>query len=320
MATAPGRLSIIALVRELSPKTLGRVRDALYALDPEGEHSSAERQEFWKKTLFDAGLAPAFIDVAATYQFNWTDIIPHLHTGKFGAQNQTFATRIPPNVGELYLNRLVAFALEQSKDTLMEGGIRESLQDDGFAISSESQTNIPPELAKLPTKEALLKDLSSQIRDHSLVAVMFVDLDNFKSVNDQLGHSEGDKCLIDVVTTIRGVVQGKGKLYRCGGDEFCVLLPNFSTAEAHVTAERIRAAIEAMPPVGGIVEVTTSIGVASSDVPYLENPQALVDSADGAMYVSKWTTKNRVCAWPPSNEDKELAQKNRANAAAKGGR
>jgi hypothetical protein len=140
-------------VGELSQKTLGRVRDALYALEPEGEYSSAERREFWRNILFDEGLATGFIDIAATYDFNWTNILPHLYTGKFGTQNQTFATLIPPSVGELYLNKLVVFALEQNKDTPMEEGIRKSLRDDGFAISSGSQTRVPPERAELPTKE-----------------------------------------------------------------------------------------------------------------------------------------------------------------------
>jgi hypothetical protein len=141
-------------VRKLSQKTLGRVRDALYALEPEGEYSSAERREFWRKILFDEGLATAFIDVAATYDFNWTDILPHMYAGKFGTQNQTFATLIPPNVGELYLNKLVAFALEQSKDTPVGDVIRESLRDGGFAIPSESQTRVLPERSELPTKDA----------------------------------------------------------------------------------------------------------------------------------------------------------------------
>jgi TIR domain len=141
-------------VRELSQKALGRVRDALYALEPKGEYSSTERREFWKKILFDGGLATAFTDVAATYDFNWADIIAHLHTGKFGAQNQTFATLIPPSIGEMYLNKLVVFALEQSTDTPMEEGIRESLRDDGYPISGGSQTRVPAERAELSKKEA----------------------------------------------------------------------------------------------------------------------------------------------------------------------
>src|SRR6266851_2282418 len=62
------------------------------------------------------------------------------------------------------------------------------------------------------------------------------------------------------------------------------------------------------------VKVTTSIGVAASDGRGLENPEALVSAADEAMYVSKWTTKNRVTTWPPSDKDSELARDSRARA------
>jgi diguanylate cyclase (GGDEF)-like protein len=289
--------STIDPMPEFSHKTPGRVRDTLYALEPEGEYTSREGEEFWKKALFDAGFPTAFTDTALTYQFNWTDIISHLYTGKFGNQNQHFAVVIPPSIGESYLKKLVVFALERSIGTPAGDLIRESLQADGFPISGELDTNVPPELARLPTKDVLLKDLSQQIRDHPPVSVIFVDLDNFKGVNDQFGHLEGDKCLIDVVRTIGAAIQGKGKLYRYGGDEFCVLLPNYSTAEGHMTAERIRAAIEAKPPVRGSVKVTTSIGVASSEMRGLEDPEKLVDSADRAMYSAKRTTKNRVCVW-----------------------
>ncbi len=301
---------------EISQQTLGYVCDALYALEPDAE-SSFEKQEFWKRTLFRAGFAPAFTEVAASYDFRWTDIIPALYIRKFGNRNQHFANLLPPFATESYLNQLVAFAVSQSADSPIGDKLRESLQADGSPISGQLQTTAAPELAKLPTKEILLKDLSSEIRDHPAVAVLFVDLDNFKSVNDQFGHSEGDKCLIDMVDAIGSVVCGKGKLYRCGGDEFCVLLPNFSTSEAHATAERIRSAIDAKPSVKGFVKVTASIGVASSDEQGLKNPQTLYDSADRAMYVSKWTGKNRVCDWPLSQEDAELADKNRGNMASR---
>jgi diguanylate cyclase (GGDEF)-like protein len=257
--------------------------------------------------FFDAGFATAFTDIAATCQFNWTDIIPHLYTGKFGNQNQHFATLIPPSIGELYLRKLVLFALEQTNGTPDGELIRVSLQADGFPITAELQTNVPPELTKLPRKETLLEDLSKQLGDYAPVALLFVDLDKFKSVNDQFGHLEGDKCLIDVVSTLGGAIRGKGKLYRYGGDEFCVLLPNYSIDEGRMTAERIRAAIEARPPVRGSVKVTASIGVASSEmherhvissvgiapIPQAD-PTELVALADKAMYESKNGGGNRV--------------------------
>ena len=82
----------------------------------------------------------------------------------------------------------------------------------------------------------------------------------FQSVNDTNGHPEGDACLDRVVSTLGDVVGRKGKIYRWGGDEFAVCLPDFSTEEAQVTADLIRRAVEQTKP-GGEVTVTTSIGI-----------------------------------------------------------
>src|SRR5260370_25939934 len=89
----------------------------------------------------------------------------------------------------------------------------------------------PKELEKLPNRVALLSELSAQIQNGKLVSVAFIDLDNFKQVNDQHGHSEGNKCLVEVVASLAAVISGKGRIYRVGGDEFCVLLANFSSFE-----------------------------------------------------------------------------------------
>jgi GGDEF domain-containing protein len=80
-------------------------------------------------------------------------------------------------------------------------------------------------------------------------------------------------------------------------------------------AERVRASIDALAPFGGLVKVTASIGVAVSDGKALATPDALVKAADEAMYVSKFTTKNRICLWPPDAAEAAQADINRRNAA-----
>jgi diguanylate cyclase (GGDEF)-like protein len=303
-------------MQQISQRTLGLVRDALTALQPEEVDSFIELQQFWKQILFDEGLPQAFIDVAATYHFRWLDIVPHLYTGKFGNQNLNFAYLVPPAIQDEYLKKLVKFAVKKSEGTELGEQILNALRSDLQPSRNQLDKSTPPELAKLPAKEGLLKDLSLEFQNQSSVALVFIDLDNFKTVNDQLGHLAGDKCLIDVVNEISKVIRGKGKLYRCGGDEFAVLLPNFSTSEAHATAERIRSEVAAMPAVGQKVPVTASIGVASSDVSGLNTAPVLYEKADEAMYISKFTTKNRVSVWPSSKEDQELAQRNREASVA----
>jgi len=150
----------------------------------------------------------------------------------------------------------------------------------------------------LPTKDVLLKDMVTILERHSVSALLVIDLDNFKSVNDRLGHSKGEECLDLVVSTIGIVVGRRGKIYRWGtGDEFAVCLPDFSTEEAQVTAERIRRGIEEAKP-GGEINVTTSIGVCASDRVESQSAKEILDFADKAMYQSKNLSKNRVTTWP----------------------
>jgi diguanylate cyclase (GGDEF)-like protein len=153
-------------------------------------------------------------------------------------------------------------------------------------------------LAKLPRKEDFNEDVAEQLKS-GLLSVIMIDLDNFKSVNDKGGgHHAGDLCLEKVVKTIGEIVSQKGKLYRWGGDEFSICLPNFSTNEAIATAERIRVSIESARP-GGDIPVTASIGVASSD--QIESDAVcLFKAVDAAAYVSKERGKNRVT---PASKD-----------------
>jgi len=149
----------------------------------------------------------------------------------------------------------------------------------------------------LPNKEILLSDMATILERHPVTALLVIDLDEFKSVNDTQGHPEGDACLDRVVSTIATVVGRKGKLYRWGGDEFAVCLPDFSTEEAETTAERIRNAVEQARP-GGEVAVTTSIGVCGTDRTDSKSAEEILAFADKAMYESKRLGKNRVTIWP----------------------
>jgi len=301
-------------VAELTQRTLGLVRDVLFEMEPEDSPNAFEKNKFWKEVLFDAGFPQTFIDAAKSYDFRWTDIIPDLFTAKFRVRH--LAKSIPPALCEQFLGKLVSFAC--SAESSLGEALQDSLINDGFDNSSV-QTQTPAALAKLPIRESLLNDLGTQITNRKLASVVFIDLDNFKQVNDQHGHAEGDKCLVEVVAQISIAILGKGKLYRVGGDEFCMLLPNFASSEAAATAERVRRAVDALKPFGGTTKVSTSIGVADSSAQGLADPESLVKAADDAMYISKWTSKNRVTIWPPSDSDRQLANDNRERAKSRQG-
>jgi len=155
----------------------------------------------------------------------------------------------------------------------------------------------PQKALTLPNKDILLSEVTTMLGRNVAIALIVIDLDEFKSVNDTHGHLEGDACLVRVVSTIVTVIGVKGKLYRWGGDEFVVALPDFSTEEAQVTAERIRVAVE-QAKLGGNVAVTASIGVCGNDRTDSKSGEEILAFADQAMYQSKQSGKNRVTTWP----------------------
>jgi diguanylate cyclase (GGDEF)-like protein len=121
-----------------------------------------------------------------------------------------------------------------------------------------------------------------------------VDLDHFKSVNDTYGHPAGDALLREVCATIRAAVRPTDGVYRYGGEEFCILLPATSLAEAQETAERVRRAIADRGfDIGGgqTLTATASLGVA---VTTGGDPAALVHDADTALYAAKAGGRNQV--------------------------
>jgi two-component system cell cycle response regulator len=128
------------------------------------------------------------------------------------------------------------------------------------------------------------------------VAVMMIDVDNFKVVNDRYGHPVGDRALKAIANTLRGRTRVFDSIARYGGDEFAVLMPGAGPQDAMAAAERLRAAIERMPfsPEPGVMhKLTVSIGVAfSSDRNH--TVEMLLQVSDQAMYRAKRTGRNRV--------------------------
>ena len=182
---------------------------------------------------------------------------------------------------------------------LKETGIDTRFDAEGRLVRVSGIDTSPRPIAELPNQAEFNSALASQAA--TPVAVVFVDLDNFKAVNDTRGHSAGNDCLATVAEVISGCIVGKGRLYRYGGDEFTVILQNAGIDEAAATAERIRRSIESARP-GGEIEVTASVGVAASDQTGFDRPEKLLEAADKAMYQSKEGGKNRVTNWSTGDE------------------
>jgi len=142
--------------------------------------------------------------------------------------------------------------------------------------------------------------LAQARREDSLVGVMFLDLDNFKHINDTLGHDAGDNLLVEAARRVSSCLRGTSTVARLGGDEFLVVLPGLTDTEATIqVAQRILSTFE--PPYilsGQEVFVTTSIGIAifpdDSD-----SSGMLLQHADAAMYRAKNKGKSAYALFTP---------------------
>ena len=142
--------------------------------------------------------------------------------------------------------------------------------------------------------------LARATRSHSLLAVLFLDLDDFKLVNDSLGHAAGDDLLVAVAARLDSSLRGGDTAARFGGDEFAVLLEEISDLEeATQVAERIISELRApMMIEDREIQVHASIGIAlPSDI---EGPAELLQAADVAMYAAKGRGKGRYEVYQPA--------------------
>jgi len=130
---------------------------------------------------------------------------------------------------------------------------------------------------------------------HDKFSIMMLDLDYFKAVNDNYGHPAGDVVLQRVARLLQYSIKSSDYVFRFGGEEFLILLPDTEQSHAKATAERIRAAIENMSIIyeGTPIKITISIGLAEQDVKdnTIHNVQHLADSA---LYRAKQSGRNKV--------------------------
>jgi diguanylate cyclase (GGDEF)-like protein len=182
--------------------------------------------------------------------------------------------------------------------------------------SLKDQADTDP-LTGLLNRRGGLRFLNSDRARHdrrAQTAVIMIDLDNFKQINDTYGHALGDAVLQSTGKLLASHAQGSDAMIRWGGEEFLVLRPSASMADAWGWADRIRQAIETTTvTVDGVsVLVTSSLGV---DVfPTHELNESIITRADRAMYLAKESGRNRVCTWRMI-EAMEIAEELQTNAA-----
>lgn len=144
--------------------------------------------------------------------------------------------------------------------------------------------------------EMLHKELERSHRSGRPAAVLMVDVDHFKRINDVYGHATGDQVLRSVAEVIRRSVRQYDSVGRYGGEEFLIVLPETSPADVETIAERIRAAAASTPILidGRNVFVTLSIGIDTTGPDDVADAERMVSAADMAMYQAKNAGRNRV--------------------------
>ena len=178
------------------------------------------------------------------------------------------------------------------------------------------------ELTGLPNRALFMDRLAHALtgteRGEESLAVLYLDLDNFKVVNDSLGRGQGDVLLVEVARKLKSTLRPGDTAARLGGDEFCILLEDVvDEGEALLVVERLRRSFSAPIHVDGQeVHVSTSVGIAlGSGAAYRQGKgaEALLRDADLAMYEAKSRGKNKHVVYDSSMNDRARARLRKEN-------
>src|SRR5205823_2501098 len=165
-------------------------------------------------------------------------------------------------------------------------------------------------LTGLPNRRAFLERLSDELarakRTGGPVCIAYLDVDNFKHLNDRQGHLEGDEFLRRIAQAIKDTVRATDVAARLGGDEFAVLFADAKRIAVEALAQRLLARIRALGDRYPGLDLGASVGMAWFEhAP--EEPELLLQRADGAMYEAKTAGKHRFALWS-GDADKPVLQ------------
>ncbi|AWU94842.1 GGDEF domain-containing protein [Azospirillum ramasamyi] len=204
----------------------------------------------------------------------------HLAAGFYGSLVMPF----PSYISALWLLLLIAVVATLAAISQLHFMVALLAQAAHDALTGAFSRRIGEELLKLQVANAE--------RTSQPLTVIFVDLDDFKAVNDRFGHEEGDRVLRHAANTIRSLLRQSDALVRWGGEEFLILMPDTRIDGAMIAVERMRRAGFGKRP-DGILQ-TASIGIAEQSTDRPADWEALVELADQRMYRAKQDGKNRV--------------------------
>jgi diguanylate cyclase (GGDEF)-like protein len=219
-----------------------------------------------------------------------------------------YRLRLPDSdLGEMTFYRRRRFS-EQEQQTLesLLGTLAFPLRNALQYQTVLKQSLVDP-LTQLGNRTALNNTLERErqqlLRKKEPFALVLLDIDHFKAINDQYGHVCGDEVIKAIAATIEQISRGTDMAFRYGGEEFALLLSNTGAAGALVTAERLRRAIAGLllNDHKETIRPNVSLGV-SACLDANETATSLIERADRALYQAKAGGRNRTCCEPPMAE------------------
>jgi diguanylate cyclase (GGDEF)-like protein len=150
--------------------------------------------------------------------------------------------------------------------------------------------------------EFLDREIARSNRHKRPLSVLMIDIDNFKTVNDTMGHLAGDSALKAMATLVRETIRREELFSRFGGEEFAIILPETKIEQALILAEKIRAIVEnnEFEFESKKFNITVSIGVATTDGDPPTTIDQLIQQSDARLYMAKNSGKNKVVFQSPA--------------------
>jgi diguanylate cyclase (GGDEF)-like protein len=280
---------------------VGQANDLIVLLDPDGTvtFSSPSVQRVLGRCLLDSFTEPADRE-------RLEQAIAREETDPFectllavGGTPREFEIRLTNLTGE----EAVGGILLNARDVSERKSFEAELKNLAFHDTVTGLANRPMFI------EATRQALARGRRDDTTLAVLFLDLDDFKEVNDSLGHAVGDEVLVAVARRLDGAVRGVDTAARFGGDEFAVLLEDVGSQEAADAAQRVLDLLSAPARLGGReIALRTSLGVSVAVAGDARTAEELIRDADAAMYTAKREGKGGYRLFEPAMHADVLAR------------
>jgi diguanylate cyclase (GGDEF)-like protein len=227
------------------------------------------------------------------YLFKFDSYRPVTGSAEFMYQNTTFIP-LMSSTGEVTHLCLLVYDVT---DNAMH---KKSLEQANHELAVLSQTDGLTQLFNRTHWEACLKtEYKRFIRSQHASTLVMLDIDNFKKVNDEYGHTVGDEVIRHLSTLIREYVRETDLCGRYGGEEFAILLADTPLKNAYIFAERLRKEVSEAVVKYNDIEITYTISIGISEIETsIKDHEAWIECADAALYRSKETGRNKVSMHP----------------------